>query len=222
MYDSLPIDHVRRASFWAHLKSNEGKKVLIIENAERMNDSCRNALLKILEEPPADTVFILTTARRGAVMPTILSRVRTYNFIERKKEQQQEVIERVFHDSTEKGGGFVQNYLYTFLPVDPSDIREHAFSFYNCIKNNHLINLEDIVEKCAKFEPRSLFVLFLQALIEAQKTPVENQSGKNAKIEALNIKAVTECYNSVTVYNLKPLSALDSLYRELARINKKR
>ncbi len=153
-------------------------------------------------------------------MPTILSRVRTYNFVERTKEQQEEVIERVFHDNIEKGNGIVQNYLYTFLPVSPELVREHAFSFYKGIKENHLLNLENIVNECGKFEPRSLFVIFLQALIEAQKTPEERLSGEAAEIEAKNIKAVTECYNSVTVYNLKPLSALETLYRELAQIRK--
>ncbi|QTQ16108.1 DNA polymerase III [Treponema parvum] len=97
MYDSIPVLHVRNASSWAHLPSNSGKKIIIIENADRMLEGVRNALLKILEEPPADTVFILTTTRRSAVMPTILSRVRTYSFNERTLEQQAEVISRIFH-----------------------------------------------------------------------------------------------------------------------------
>ena len=61
-----------------------------------MLESVRNALLKILEEPPADTVFILTTSRRNAVMSTILSRVRTYQFNERTLEQQKSSFEPCF------------------------------------------------------------------------------------------------------------------------------
>ena len=53
------------------MKSVEGKKTIIIENADRMLESVRNALLKILEEPPVDTIFILTTSQRNLVMPTI-------------------------------------------------------------------------------------------------------------------------------------------------------
>ena len=37
--------------------SEEGKKTIIIENADRMQTSVRNALLKILEEPPEDCVL---------------------------------------------------------------------------------------------------------------------------------------------------------------------
>src|SRR6266566_6324822 len=56
------------------------RKVFIIGDAERLvpqagADAAANALLKALEEPPADTVFVLTTAAPDSLLPTILSRV---------------------------------------------------------------------------------------------------------------------------------------------------
>jgi DNA polymerase-3 subunit delta' len=51
-----------------------GRKVFILCGAETMHPSAANALLKILEEPPADTVFLLTTSRRDQLLPTIISR----------------------------------------------------------------------------------------------------------------------------------------------------
>ncbi len=56
------------------------QKVFIIGDAERLvpqraNQEAANALLKALEEPPADTVFVLTSAAPEAMLPTILSRV---------------------------------------------------------------------------------------------------------------------------------------------------
>lgn len=222
MYDSLPIEHIRKASFWARMKSSDGKKVLIIENADRMNESARNALLKILEEPPADAVFILTTSSRGAVMPTILSRVRTYNFVQRSKVQQKEVIERVFHDDPQKGNSDIQQYLETFLPVSALQLKDCAQSFYGGIKQNHLIEISEIIKKCGDFEPRTLFRIFLQKLMEAQKNPVSenNSSGWNAEVEIKNIRAIRECFNNVSVYNQKPIAALEKLYRDLAAIRK--
>ena len=92
LYDSIPVLHIRNASSWARYTQADGKKVFIIENAERMRDSERNALLKILEEPPDDTVFVLTTSKRSAMMPTILSRVRPYRFSERTPVQGAEII----------------------------------------------------------------------------------------------------------------------------------
>jgi DNA polymerase-3 subunit delta' len=56
------------------------RKVYIIGDAERMvsqtgSDQAANAFLKLLEEPPADTVIILTSSEAGALLPTIKSRV---------------------------------------------------------------------------------------------------------------------------------------------------
>ncbi|MEX0908682.1 MAG: hypothetical protein WDZ58_02870 [Gemmatimonadaceae bacterium] len=56
------------------------RKVFVIGDAERMvsqegADQAANALLKLLEEPPADTFFILTSSEPAALLPTIRSRV---------------------------------------------------------------------------------------------------------------------------------------------------
>jgi DNA polymerase-3 subunit delta' len=56
------------------------RKVFIVGDAERLipqrgMEDAANALLKALEEPPADTVVVLTAADREALLPTILSRV---------------------------------------------------------------------------------------------------------------------------------------------------
>ncbi len=57
------------------LKSNQGgKKVMIIWLPEKMNLECANKLLKLLEEPPAETHFLLVSEHLEAVLPTIVSR----------------------------------------------------------------------------------------------------------------------------------------------------
>ena len=57
------------------LKSYEGGyKVMIIWMAEEMNTVCANKLLKILEEPPQKTVFILLCEKQDLLLPTIVSR----------------------------------------------------------------------------------------------------------------------------------------------------
>lgn len=59
----------------------EGRtKVFVIDDAERMNAAAANALLKVLEEPPADVVFVLMTARPDDILETIASRCRRLDF----------------------------------------------------------------------------------------------------------------------------------------------
>lgn len=54
-----------------------GKKIFIVTFAEQMNAEAANAFLKILEEPPPQTLFFLTTARPNTLLPTIISRCQT-------------------------------------------------------------------------------------------------------------------------------------------------
>lgn len=57
-------------------KSNQGGyKVAVVWLAERMNASCANALLKLIEEPPEATVFLLVCEEPEKLLPTIRSRV---------------------------------------------------------------------------------------------------------------------------------------------------
>ena len=141
MYDTLPVNQVRKASAWVRLMPTGKKKVLIIENADKMQDSARNAFLKILEEPPEYAVFILTTTRRAAVISTILSRVRTYLFTEREPKYQQAVIERVFRDHyfctalPSSQPIRIVSYLQSFLPVAPEHFREAAATFWEYCLN---------------------------------------------------------------------------------------
>lgn len=53
-------------------------RAVILYHAERMNPNSANALLKILEEPPSDVLFVLTAGSLAQVMPTIRSRCGIY------------------------------------------------------------------------------------------------------------------------------------------------
>ena len=56
------------------------RRVAILDDAETMNTAAANALLKTLEEPSGDAVFILVTGARQALLPTIVSRCMTAAF----------------------------------------------------------------------------------------------------------------------------------------------
>jgi len=57
-----------------------GKRLVIIKNAHQLNKSSSNALLKTLEEPPANTTFILTTSNLNNIIGTIISRSQIVKF----------------------------------------------------------------------------------------------------------------------------------------------
>lgn len=77
----ISVEKVRDAKQGLSLFPYKGKyKVLIIEDAHKMNTAAQNALLKILEEPNETSVIILVTHEIDRILPTILSRVQVVNF----------------------------------------------------------------------------------------------------------------------------------------------
>jgi DNA polymerase-3 subunit delta' len=75
------VDQVRSLIDWANQTAQRaGYKVVIVQPAERMNVNSANALLKCLEEPPKDTVFILISDLPGRLLPTIRSRCQAMPF----------------------------------------------------------------------------------------------------------------------------------------------
>lgn len=91
---TVPVDDIRemiricsRHSFLG------GCRVVIIENAEDLTVQAQNSLLKILEEPPEDTYFILTSCQPAKVLITIRSRCRPLKFVPWSREQIVRVLE---------------------------------------------------------------------------------------------------------------------------------
>lgn len=71
----IVIDQVRRASDFLALSAHRGgRRVILLCPAEGLNAPAANALLKALEEPPADAVFLAVSDELDAVLPTIRSR----------------------------------------------------------------------------------------------------------------------------------------------------
>jgi DNA polymerase-3 subunit delta' len=74
----IPVDVIREAVLPEAARSpfEGGYKVFIIEEADRMNEPAQNALLKTLEEPHLDTVFILISDQEEDLLDTVQSRCR--------------------------------------------------------------------------------------------------------------------------------------------------
>lgn len=73
--ETIGIDEVRRVIREGQFAPMQGRrKVCVIGHAELLTPEAANALLKVLEEPPRDLIFLLLAAHTGDVLPTILSR----------------------------------------------------------------------------------------------------------------------------------------------------
>ncbi|HET7714254.1 MAG TPA: DNA polymerase III subunit delta' [Bauldia sp.] len=73
----LAVDEIRRSvGFFGSTSGEGGWRIAIVDPADEMNPSAANALLKILEEPPARSLFFIISHAPGRLLPTIRSRCR--------------------------------------------------------------------------------------------------------------------------------------------------
>ncbi|MDR1902406.1 MAG: DNA polymerase III [Treponema sp.] len=180
----IPVGHVRRAAYWTRIGPLGRRKILIIENADRMLDEARNSLLKILEEPPETVSIILTSSHEEVLLPTILSRLRPYRFTARTEAQEAEVLRRVFRDTPAAGPGGTEGritvYLESFLPVSPEKMRPLAAYFAAGAAQSAAITLRK----------RNLAIPETVVLLGKYTVPVAEQAGLGRPPQLINEAAV--------------------------------
>ena len=247
MYDSIPVNQVRNAISWIHLMANEKRKILIIENAQRMQEGARNAFLKVLEEPPSYSNFILTSNNKNAIMPTILSRVRPYTFIKRTKEEEEDVLHRVFKHSSNVQGlenfGLLPSFFYSYLPSSYEVINKmsillwkYIFSKVNGnnfsqlkntlesyeIESEEDLTISSIINGINKCKPSIIYELFLQCFINVLHSALIE--GAFAPRELETFKLILECSQKaktkVELFNLNVQSVLEELVFEIRELLK--
>ena len=77
---TISIEAIRELQHLVRLKtlgSGTIRRAILIEHAERLTVEAQNAYLKLLEEPPADTLLVLTADSKRSLLPTIISRLQT-------------------------------------------------------------------------------------------------------------------------------------------------
>jgi len=100
------IKQMQKKIFLKPIKSEQ--KAIIIDEAELLTIEAQNALLKILEEPPAHTLLILSTSTKETLLPTILSRCQIIQLEEEQpalSEKEKAELEIFIQDLAEWGTG---------------------------------------------------------------------------------------------------------------------
>ena len=73
----ISIEDIRKINYFFSLSNTESKyRIVIIDNINELSISGSNALLKILEEPPKNSLFLIICENKRSVIPTIISRCR--------------------------------------------------------------------------------------------------------------------------------------------------
>jgi DNA polymerase III subunit delta' len=124
--------------------SKESKKVFLISEADKMRQEAANALLKVLEEPPKNSVIILTTSKVNSLPQTIIGRCQNVHFEPLTNEQIQiKLSETTEHSKKQVEIASKLSFgSYTraveLLEMGIEDIRNTAIEYLiSLLKNDH-------------------------------------------------------------------------------------
>lgn len=145
------------------------KRIYVIEEAEKLNNSSANTLLKFLEEPNDDIIAILITINRNIVINTVISRCQIIRFYVPEiinNEYNKDYINKVFdfvitiEKKKEKAIAYANN-IYTKEILDRTSLAEflknilYIYSdtlyFINNVELNYFYNYKDKITEIAKF-----------------------------------------------------------------------
>ncbi len=97
---SLGVDIIRDVVTDAYIKPFESpKKVYIIEDGDMLTEQAQNAFLKMLEEPPLYTIFIILVSNASSLLQTILSRCTVLSFPQLPREEIKNYITTNYPDA---------------------------------------------------------------------------------------------------------------------------
>ncbi len=151
----------------AYRSAGKGRTVVIIMEAERMNPSAANALLKTLEEPGGDLLLVLTTARKEALLPTIISRCQTMRFDPLHQEDIRSALigrARIASDIAEAAARLSNGSYATALELAESGNtvgRETLLEFIRAVVLANPVKITACISTIVGKDDRSLTIRFL-------------------------------------------------------------
>ncbi len=164
--DIIKIEKIRWLRQNISLKPYEAKaKFYIIDKAHKMNDAASNALLKTLEEPPANSILILISQNPERLFYTIKSRCQKVNF----KAMDQDALARILKDE-----------------YNLSSEKSHFFSFFSSGRIGKAILLKD--ENTLEWKNRLIDEFIDRGSVFDEESAFFSNERKNI-LEALGILA---------------------------------
>lgn len=168
---SIKIEKMREIKRVASLKPLEGKKkVYIILEASAMTQPAANSLLKTLEEPQGETLFILTTSHIPGLLPTIVSRCQLVRF----KPLPPKVIENflikkggIAKDEAYMASNLSEGSLRKGMRIASSEQRELRNRVIDLIAKISLKDMEGIFETAREFTQDRDQIPFILSIVSS-------------------------------------------------------
>ena len=203
----IKVDQIRELLEKIYLKSD--KRIVFIQDAEKLNVNSSNSLLKIIEEPPLGTKFIITTAKISSIIPTIRSR----STVLKCNNPSNDDINSYFNYLDEID---IDNY-YVLSNLNNKNVSSKFYEDKFSLINDFFYDMEDVItsseniinfsKKFSVYKIEHIINILLFIIINFQK----------AKILDNNTKFYENNNNAIKDYNSKKLNFI---YDKLINIKK--
>ena len=156
----IEIDQVRNCiNFFNHTPILGGYKICIIDSLDEMNINSKNALLKLLEEPPQKSLFFIISHNRISIMPTIKSRCLNLQFRKFSNDEIESFIktkisiDEVYdlRDIIDLSNGSIGRAL-ELIKEDSQEINLKVRKLFNEYSDEYLYELENFLRNSNKLD----------------------------------------------------------------------
>ena len=190
-------------------------KVYILKNFHLCTIQAQNKILKTLEEPPQNVVFIITSNNDSLILPTIASRAKKININLLNKEDCNNILKSLKIDNSEilsgMSGGNVSMALNLSKNADPLNIVKLVINtLLNLRASNDIIKYSSLILALKKD-----FVFFLDTMHLVLRDIIVMSSGKiNFEMFNGEIEKLSQMYNKEQIYKIS--RKINEIYGKLS------
>lgn len=187
--DAIKVGEIRSLSENIVLKPvKSNRRVFIINNADKMNESAQNALLKILEEPPAYATIILILSNKEKILRTIKSRCLEINFSKLSIGEIKQYYE----------GQDISESLFKYARGSIGKLEKIKNSKYieNVIELEKALNYQDLLEMnraLTKIKENKTIKEEIQDILELLIVKLNSELKENYTKKIAQIEIIEEC-----------------------------
>jgi DNA polymerase-3 subunit gamma/tau len=179
------VDQIRTIIEDAKFKPLDSKyKIYILDEVHMLSTGAWNAMLKLLEEPPKTTIFIMATTDPQKIPKTILSRVQRYDF---NKISYEGIVHRLLYIIQEEGGiEFQHEALEYIAKISEGGMRDAISMLDKCISFDKHLTVENVVKALGVSDYENLYKLLFFICVNHKQKVIEiieevYRSGKDLK-----------------------------------------
>jgi len=223
MANTISIDTVREIKHFFELKTigmQTIRRGILIEHAESLTIEAQNALLKTIEEPPADSIIVLTVGHEQLLLPTIVSRLQRFTIHRPKDKKTLAHFSALINDPVKVTAALALSnglpgltHAILFSEEHPLLLGiEKAKVFLRASKFTRLNLIDEYVQQ------KDSLLMFMQALLRIAESSLQQTAQKedNKSIHQWK-KILTAAYRAENslLLNVQPKLVLNNLILEL-------